>query len=1212
VTITVVCPECLSLWHVKPETRGKRMRCPNPTCGEVFVAAELGPPPPPAAEAPSVAPRPNGRGDGERVAPARPNYVTGNVASMLEVVPADDPPPAAGPRELDWASMPPPPVQAAAPAEVPPPPKPAPRKAADPPPPAVEAAPPPPPADEPSADEEEVTPAPPRHGGRKLLLAAILAVPAVVLLGGGVLGFWMWAHSEDRWAARAWDAYESRRFGKAAEDYDGLARNFVTSGYRNKYTFLRDLSKARGAVQDVVPGNDPHPPLEEMLKFLDDPNTDAELREQYTADVADTLRKSAEDHAAAAEAGLDQTAVAKGGPEELARARESIGQIRARLAQLEQIERELRRFAPKNDPGELTQLARETRDKARDRVDLQERRADALEELAAVLTKPPSYAKVEKAEAKARARALADDAVVKAVIDAARDEVTRTVRYLPDLPPLPAATTLPEGPPGLLYAPPVSPAPGVPGLTGPVVFAAANGVLYALDAEYGRIRWATRVGPDADRLPVRVPADETDREAVLVVSADGTGLTARDAATGTLRWHQKLGGTCLGSPVLIDRRVFVPLRSSEGGRGVVAEYEVKGGARLGRIELGQPLSAGAARQANTYRLFVPAEQGTVYVLNADPYNPATRENPLLAALATGHPAGSLRAEPLVVGDEPAPPGAVVPPGPAYLVLAQNDGLRAMTLKAFPLTQPPLPEPPSLGGAPLSVRLDGWAWSAPFSDNEKLALVTDAGEFALLGVNQPGNTDSPLFRLPGVPSHGSSAPGRGQVVHAAENDFWAVAAGRLQLFRLGLHPRDGLTLAPAWRAAVPVGTPLHAGQSLADMGLLVVASRAAGTGAALATAVEAATGKVRWQCKLGLNCLRDPVVVGGKVVALDQSGALVIDDPAKRPPSDAEWRTGSEAVIPPPANAVGEPHLLVEPDGKAVWRVSVSETPGGRRVHARRYPPAGDDVEHSAPLSASLAGPPVLVGKSLILPMDDGSLRRWVLDPPAEIVVERGTWRHFRLGRETPAYVAALGPDECVAYNGYRTLHRWSLLDNQKSTDVQLPGPLTGPLVPVPRGGRAAVATTDAEGRLVLLDGTSFQRQGQWPLGGPLTAGPFVRHGPGGAVRIGVVVNRKELLWIDPDTPRQPLWRYATDGQGLVGRPQFDGDTLLVADAAGTVVRLDAGTGTPTGPPLRLPAALVPDATPAAFGADRLFAPLTDGTVLLLPRGAKAVAGGTSQ
>jgi len=57
---------------------------------------------------------------------------------------------------------------------------------------------------------------------------------------------------------------------------------------------------------------------------------------------------------------------------------------------------------------------------------------------------------------------------------------------------------------------------------------------------------------------------------------------------------------------------------------------------------------------------------------------------------------------------------------------------------------------------------------------------------------------------------------------------------------------------------------------------------------------------------------------------------------------------------------------------------------------------------------------------------------------------------------------------------------------------------------------------------------------------------------------------------------------------------------VLAHQNGRFVSLDPATGKVQGKGFALQANVAPAAAPVAFGADRIFAPLTDGTVLLLP------------
>ena len=68
---------------------------------------------------------------------------------------------------------------------------------------------------------------------------------------------------------------------------------------------------------------------------------------------------------------------------------------------------------------------------------------------------------------------------------------------------------------------------------------------------------------------------------------------------------------------------------------------------------------------------------------------------------------------------------------------------------------------------------------------------------------------------------------------------------------------------------------------------------------------------------------------------------------------------------------------------------------------------------------------------------------------------------------------------------------------------------------------------------------------------------------------------------------------------IVGQPRVIEDVLVIADQSGRYLGLNPFTGRPRAPGYRLRASVGPAASPVAFGRRQAFAPLTDGTVLLL-------------
>ena len=167
--------------------------------------------------------------------------------------------------------------------------------------------------------------------------------------------------------------------------------------------------------------------------------------------------------------------------------------------------------------------------------------------------------------------------------------------------------------------------------------------------------------------------------------------------------------------------------------GSVHEIELSEGRLLGRYSLGQRLTCGGTREGDTKRIYFPADDSCIYVLDVG-------QRRCLTILYDGHPSGSLRSEPLII-----PPGRrALADDPGYLILNQRNGLDAMQLRVFEL---PLSDSHA---APLKLetpaRLPGWTWFEPKQDGEKLAVLSDAGILGLFGIRQPGNQDQALFPL----------------------------------------------------------------------------------------------------------------------------------------------------------------------------------------------------------------------------------------------------------------------------------------------------------------------------------------------------------------------------------------------------------------------------------------------------------------------------------
>lgn len=1016
-------------------------------------------------------------------------------------------------------------------------------------------------------------------GAMVLVAGFVIATVVVVTLNAYV-------RTEGNIFTQAQKEYEDGKYASAASTYQNLVKDFPNSEFRSLYQLLAELSQLRDQVYTAQA--DPQAALEAANRFLAEHKNDVLLK-PYTPDLWQTLGKLAEQLAVLAkqEHNADLLAKAK-------ETREQSIRYRPR---------------DRDDPDAARKLIAQ----AETDITQWRKKQELLKRLGQWLQEPASVQIVNDARSLARREGFDQDPEIKNGIHQLEMAVRLTVRYVASGErAAPAQAEAVES--SLLIVPPVVPPATTVGRMGNpshpmeegrhAVFALARGVLYALDQSTGRDLWATRVGIDTTTLPVRLPAVPPSPELLLVLSADRNMIMALDALTGRLAWQSRLSAACLGRPVVVNRRAFVPTYD-----GRVYEIETAQGYVLGHFELGQPLTVGGVWQEGTDLLYFPGDSDFVYVLDAAFSDRLKRTPQCVAILHTGHPSGSLRSEPILINRvDPFAKDGGANPVTSYLILTQTDGMDQMKLRVFGLPiegpeSPPLlrPEPP----------IRGWSWFPPYHDGERIAFATDAGRFGLFGINQVRNEDKPLFpELPEPPEPKqkpvSADTGliRGQVVHVVENDFWVLAEGKLQRWHFD---RFGPRMVPVWEVALPLGSPMHAAQIDENEKTIFVVTQDLSRQIYLATAVAAESGVIQWQRQLGLEGQGDPLVVGQEVITIDRGGGLcILDSSTYKHQEEREWRS----IDPVYASALpGGPitaYLLPGPDGSSVYEVACPAS--GSRLTVRHYQRGQggkQPVEATVALRRPLAGTPAIVGQSLLLPLADGTIRRFAL-PLADRPSEGGPeWRAARVDENARGHIVALGADEFLTTNGSRGLTHWRWANDPsfqtvpegKIPTVELPARIISVpvVIPSPKGDADwQVCVADAEGNLTLLRGPDLKAERPWPpLGGKITAGPFRR-----GQYLGCVVDRRRLIWFDPSKAER-LWEYRTPGEGIVGEPQLVGDLVLVADLSGGLIGLDPATGKAVGPSYTLKTSAAPAAAPVAFGADVAFVPLTDGTVFLL-------------
>jgi len=580
----------------------------------------------------------------------------------------------------------------------------------------------------PRADSDRLAvPVRPPKKGRKFILWSMVAF---IVVAGGFGAYFTVRYVNDapeRLMKAADEEYDKRNWDQARKLFEQLAREHPSHDFAPKARFLADLSALRQATTSVMVRTDPQPAVNEWKKFMANPAlAEFGANGRFQGDVWGAGTKLEEDVLAKANDvfNADNPDESEKWLNEAAELDEAVDRFRdEEVPKNERLAASLAELRGRigNARGVLAQLA-ELNKFAGDGPDAQERFDQEAMRLG--LSKHPAViAKRAERESQIQSKAV----------------------YTREPNPIAPSAVPDDGLTSLLFAPRFDNALPRP-LSCPqtVFFCQARGLLYALAEERGRVLWAARTGLDTDIMPVRVPASDQNPEMVLVASNTGNqfGITARGARDGRPLWHQSLAVPCQGPPALVGPNAYVALADAIG---TVLEIDLTTGQIVGRITVGRPLGPVIVARPGTGLLYVPGEAHAVYVFDVYRHDPDGRrlEPTLLGVMNTGHPRGSLRGVPVFSNPDPNEPG------PKFLVLGQADGLDTMKLRAFRLPDGPDGKPAGDVEAK-EIPIPGWASFPPHCDGEKVAVVTDRGQFGLYGLALAGNTDDNLFAFPSNP------------------------------------------------------------------------------------------------------------------------------------------------------------------------------------------------------------------------------------------------------------------------------------------------------------------------------------------------------------------------------------------------------------------------------------------------------------------------------
>lgn len=1202
MSIAAECPHCETRFHLQPELAGRTMRCPNPDCRQVFEVAAALPPLPmmPRDETPAPSPpppppptrRPEPVVVEAQLAPTQPKKPKpakpakpAKVVEAQVVAPAK---PAGGPKEVVWtpgADLPP---------AAPPPPPPKPREYAEP-------------------YEEPVRRR--RKRGRNLGPLILIGLLVLLVLVGGAAGLYLLQYQgkvQEQTAEKANDLYKQQKYAEAKKAFDALAAEYPDHADVEQYKYFADLAQMQLAARKLGNQSDPRPAVAALKEFVtarkDSPFSKPD---KFGYDVYDAGKKIAEDAATFAQDRVKAFGGDRGKLDELKQAEELIVTGRELPPLLEP-------FRPKDLPGFDDSLAKFTAVE----VDIGKarKRLANLDKAAGMVAEPTEQAIVE-VKAFLAAHGLTDDAEARGLMTKAEAEFLRRVRY--DADPAAAVPPAAAGRGSFLFVAPVGAAKAVPRSQlddPPTVFlAVARGVLYALDEDSGDLLWAARVGADTFDPPAVVTLDSADGPTSLALVLGNVAGQAEAAGrvlkTGEVKWRQVLPAPASGPAAVVGNRAFVPVRD---GVGTVVVINLTTGAREGRIALGQPVAQVTARPGTT-ELFVAADARRVFVFDC----PQGANPRCVRVMNTNHPAGSLRTTPVVLG----PPGDA--PGPRHLLFCQADGPAAMVLRVFPVVNtpalaadaPPVTDPVQ---AAVELPVPGWVWYPPVSDGERLAAVTDAGQFRLFGVNLPGNRDPALFALPSptLPTPPDGAPVPGLAVPAEDGAFWVLAGGSLQKYRLRLHPTRGLELVADGKSE-PVGSPTQPVQLNPRRDTACFVVRSGNSSGCRAVAVRLRDGEPRWRRQLGLVPGGAPVATGDGLLLADEDGGVVgipaaaVAGQANNPATVVATGLGG-TVASGPGAATGPTAVATGPNGQ-VFTVTPTAGEKGPQWAVRVYENGAAKASATFPAPGAIAGAPLALNGGLLIPASDGSIHRYT---PADAKgLARGpTWLTDRRGADPVCYLVALDGDRFAASDGGRALNRWQWA----ATGMWSSGDLrwevrdrvaSTPAYFAPAEGRPArLLIAEATGGVWLFPADRGGPASRSWLPGRTVSLPGGRVGPFGVSAAGRVCYAVEgkadersaarwLVSLDPERA-DPAW-VADVAEPAVGAPvSLPDGRWLVTDRAGGVTARASDTGRAVGEAsVGLPGA-VPVGAGVPAGA-AVLVPLTDGTAAVIPLPAAA-------
>lgn len=637
----------------------------------------------------------------------------------------------------------------------------------------------------------------------------------------------------------------------------------------------------------------------------------------------------------------------------------------------------------------------------------------------------------------------------------------------------------------------------VPGKAGPIVYAVAQGFVYALDGTNGAPLWHVPIGLTMPFAPMPLGGQQPT---CLIYDSRHGELCRLDGRTGKLMWRQSTNETVVDPPLVVGNQVAQVTPS-----GKLLSIDLTTGDLKGTLDLGRPASRAPAADEAKQFFYVAGDRDVLYTIARDPLS-------CVGVEYLGQPSGSIPCAPAQVGP--------------YLIVAENDTLLDGKWTVYAI---------GVDGGPLkkvqTIPIQGWTWSPPIAQDKSVWSVTDRGSLTMFDVG--AGDKSPLVQVATTPPDASpSGPSFARSPKSGQLWLSSHRVGRFD------YMADNSTIAPVW-VNERGGTALAPIQMAGKLG--VFTQRYVDKPGVAVSGMNLDDKKVVWQTVLGTSWPLEPMPQPGgeglSVLSADGKMMAVAKDAVEK---------GGFVTMPLPLTGYfyvpATPIRRLDANGLTV----LITAPDADHIYVRES--AGTADFRRVDLPAPLGAAPLFWGDSLFAPGLDG--RVYLVDAKTGMAKAEPYVPPFERAKPTKwKNPVKLGEDAVILADESGRVRRLA-----KVTEPRLKLAVVGEVVDLksrivadPATTAEAVIVATVDGKVRALAARDLSPLGAWTLDAPRSLGPV---GLGGnAVVIDAAGN---VLAFGPDG--QKLWTVGLKSAPPLGPPLLKDDALWFLSRDGALER----------------------------------------------------------